>query len=257
MVKIKGSFAADQISLMSKTLIELVLPRQPLFRSGRYGTVNGAASGEQSWSDVSFLDEPCCVRCGFPFAYDEGPESLCGRCAVKPLNVNQLRAAFAYNDASRGLVLRFKHGGETEGLAMFARQMQRAGRHMLKDADVLVPVPLHMTRLIKRRYNQSALLARALSARCGTRVETNALLRARKTDSQGGKTAEGRRRNVQGAFNTSQKFDFKDKHVVLIDDVMTTGATLDACARCLITAGARRVDGLVLSRVVKAAQAPT
>lgn len=249
------------LSALSKGAIDVVLPRQPLFRPGRYDAGRYSADGANfgggaSWADVTFMDEPCCYRCGFPFAFDEGPKALCGRCTARPLGLHQLRAAFAYDAASRGLVLRFKHGGETEGLSMFAGQMQRAGRHLVEGADMLVPVPLHVTRLIKRRYNQSALLGAALSARCGVPLETNGLLRRRKTESQGGKSSAGRRRNVQGAFAASQKVDFSGGHIVLIDDVMTTGATLEACARCLKRAGARKVDGLVLSRVVKPAVIP-
>ncbi len=249
-----------RLTALSRGAIDVILPRQPLFRPGRYdaGLVpdRGEDASGASWADVSFLDEPCCYRCGFPFAFDEGPKTLCGRCTARPLTLHQIRAAFAYDAASRGLVLRFKHGGETEGLSMFAGQMQRAGRNLLSAADLLVPVPLHASRLIKRRYNQSALLAAALSARCGVPLETNGLLRRRKTESQGGKTSAGRRRNVQGAFDVSQKVDFGARHIILIDDVMTTGATLEACARCLKRAGARKVDGLVLARVVKPAVIP-
>ncbi len=250
-------------------LVDLILPPQALFR-----TVRGAGRGvrrsigenedaspislsAQSWADVDFLDEPCCYICGFPFDFKHGPKALCGRCVGKAPSYDRARAAFAYNQASRALVLRFKHGGETEGVAMFARQMQRAGRHLLESADVLVPVPLHYSRRIKRRFNQSALLARALSKRTGIALDTEGLMRARATPSQGGQTASGRRRNVQGAFCLRPKADFTGKHVVLVDDVMATGATLESCARTLKRGGAKNVDALLLSRVVKPAAIPT
>ena len=209
------------------------------------------------WNNVTFLDDPCCAVCGFPFEFDMGKDALCGRCAGKRPAYAAARAAFAYNDASRSVVLAFKHGGRTEGLQMFARQMHRAGREILKDADILIPVPLHYSRLTRRRYNQSAILARALSKICRARVDTHSLVRSRATKTQGGLSYTGRRRNVRGAFRLGPKADIKGKTVVLIDDVFTTGATVEACARCLYKGGAKTVSGLTLARVVKGAALPT
>ncbi len=267
-IKDKRSDANDRTSTpqafskIGGRLVDLILPPQALFRAPR-GSARGAGQNAgvdmaaQSWADVDFLDEPCCYICGFPFDFKHGPKALCGRCVGKAPAYDHARAAFAYNEASRALVLRFKHGGETEGVAMFARQMQRSGRHLLASADVLVPVPLHYSRRIKRRFNQSALLARALSKRTGIALDTEGLMRSRATPSQGGQTASGRRRNVQGAFSIRPKADFVGKHVVLVDDVMATGATLESCARTLKRAGAKNVDALLLSRVVKPAAIPT
>lgn len=154
------------------------------------------------------------------------------------------------------MVLAFKHGGHTDRLATFAAQMHRAGRTALAHADVIIPVPLHRTRLMKRRYNQSALLARALSKRCGIPMDVQCLLRGRRTPSQGGLSAQGRRRNVQGAFTVADADRVAGQRIVLIDDVMTTGATLNACARSLKRAGATRVDAVCLARVVKPLSAP-
>lgn len=244
---------------MALQAVNVILPQQPLFRPQR-GEIKGGAA--ESWADVRFLDEPCCHYCGFPFDFEkpgltDDAVSACGRCAARTPAYDHARAAFAYDEASRSLVLRFKHGGETEGVPMFAQQMQRAGRRLLAGADVIIPVPLHRRRLLKRRFNQSALLARALSKRTGLRLDTDSLLRKRHTPSQGGQSFVGRKRNVSGAFQVSEEVDLKDKHIILIDDVMTTGATLESCARTLKRAGASRVDAIVLSRVVKAATVPT
>jgi len=140
---------------------------------------------------------------------------------------------------------------------MFALQMKRAGHDILDTANVLIPVPLYPLRLIKRRYNQSAILARALAKHTGIAANYDILYRKRATETQGGKTAEGRRRNVQGAFGLRSNTEIQGRNVILIDDVMTTGATLEACARTLKRGGAARVDALTLSRVVKGAMVPT
>lgn len=177
----------------------------------------------------------------------------CAPCIANPPVVSRARAAFVYDEASRALALGLKHGGRTDGLAGFGRWMARAGREFLPEADLLIPVPLHPSRLLKRRFNQSLLLARAVSAVSGAPVEPHALARVKATPIQGGLGAEARARNVAGAFRVRErgKARIAGRTVVLIDDVHTTGATLDACARALRRAGAADVNALTLARVVK------
>lgn len=235
--------------------VDVILPPQSLI-TGKLET--GGIEGD-IWADVKFLDEPCCHVCGFPFEFDMGALALCGRCSVKRPAYDMARAGFEYDDISRSLVLGFKHGGRTEGLRMFAGQMRRAGRQFLQEADFIVPVPLYVSRRIKRRYNQSVLLGRALSKISTPRFDPDILMRARSTPTQGGRSASARRRNVQGAFviRDKAKTRLQGARIVLIDDVMTTGATLDSCARTLKRAGASHVSALTLARVVKAASLPT
>lgn len=178
---------------------------------------------------------------------------MCGACAARPPLLTTMRSAFVYNDASRRLVLGFKHGGRTDALVQFARWMARAGAEALDGADALVPVPLHPRRLLSRRYNQSALLAAALGRQTGLPVDAASLRRARATSTQGGKSAKGRHRNVAGAFKVRTRYRDRitARRLVLVDDVMTTGATLQACARTLLRAGASQVNAVTLSRVVR------
>lgn len=245
--------AATALTLGRDLLLDTVFPPQSLL-TGK--AVSGRTMEAELWGAVQFLDNPCCAACGFPFDFDLGPDVLCGRCAARRPAYDRARSAFRYDDSSRKLVLDFKHGGRTAGLRVFAGHMRRAGRDALRGANYIIPVPLHPSRLRARRYNQSALLCRAIDKR---RFDPDILMRVKKTDTQGGKLAAQRRRNVSGAFavRAGASARVKGKHVVLIDDVFTTGATLESCARALRKGGAKTVDAITLARVVKAQYVPT
>ncbi len=250
--------------------LDLILPPQSLIRANLafktqtlgaqvFGAETSETQNLAAWSALRFLDAPCCDLCGFPFEFDMGGGALCARCIAKPPKCRYIRAALAYDDASRQMVLDFKHGGRTEGLSMFGMQMARAGRKFLPEADLIIPVPLHYRRLVKRRYNQSALLSRALVHHIPARFDADILQRHKITETQGGKTLAGRRRNVNGAFRVRPKAldRVQGARIVLVDDVLTTGATLDSCAKVLLKAGAVCVDGLTLARVVRGTAFPT
>ncbi|PIW25910.1 MAG: amidophosphoribosyltransferase [Rhodospirillales bacterium CG15_BIG_FIL_POST_REV_8_21_14_020_66_15] len=210
------------------------------------------------WDTVTFLGPPACARCGLPFEFDVGEGTLCAACIRRPPVYERARAVFAYDDASRDMILGFKHADRTEAAPAFGRWLARAGAELIGQADLVAPVPLHWTRLWRRRYNQSALLARALVrlARPGDRslaVIPDLLVRRRRTPSQGGLGAAQRARNVRGAFRVNPRFQarLRGARVLLVDDVFTTGATVEACARVLLRAGAGAVDVLTLARVVR------
>jgi ComF family protein len=202
---------------------------------------------------TGFITEPCCVRCGVPFASaaQGGPDQLCPSCRDAPPAFDRARAALRYDAQARRLLLPFKHADRTEIARTLVPHMARAGAALLRQADMLVPVPLHRRRLFLRRYNQAALLARSLAHVARKPVLPDALVRTRATVSLGAKSAAERAGEVAGAFavRASRVARLAGRRVLLIDDVMTSGATANACALVLKQAGASGVDVLVAARV--------
>ena len=210
------------------------------------------------WSKLSLIAPPYCERLGIPFAYDPGPGVLSMQAIADPPAYHRARAAVRYDEIARTLVHALKYGDRLDLAPTAGRWMARAGHELLQGADALVPVPLHWRRLWARRFNQSALLAKAISQIAGVPVAESALKRVKATAQQVGLSQSERAENVQGAFRmpTDGKSEVVGRNLVLIDDVLTSGATADACARALLRAGAQRVDVVVFARVVDAVRAP-
>jgi ComF family protein len=210
------------------------------------------------WSQLSFITPPYCERLGIPFAYDPGPGVLSMQAIADPPAYGRARAAVRYDDIARTLVHKLKYGDRLDLAPTLGRWMVQAGGALLAEADALVPVPLHWRRLWWRRFNQSAALAEVIAARSAVPVAHAALTRAKATRQQVGLTASERALNVQGAFRVTgeARVEVAGRRLVLIDDVLTSGATVDACARALLRAGAAAVDVLVFVRVVDAGRAP-
>jgi ComF family protein len=206
--------------------------------------------GAAAWSRVRFLEDPVCDGCGAPFEFDRGAGVRCVACEARPRAFARARAACLYDEASRDLILQFKHADRTELAALFARWIGRAAAELIADADAVAPVPLHPLRLINRRYNQSAEIARPLARRHGVTFLPDVLVR-QKAGTQAGRSRSGRRRAVSGAFAVppARWARVKDRRILLIDDVFTTGATAEGCARALLAAGAAAVDVAVVARV--------
>lgn len=213
----------------------------------------GSGLTADGFGRATFLEAPVCDGCGAGFEFDGGvfAADRCAACLTRPYGFSRARAACVYDDASRDLILKFKHGDRHEHAPLFARWISRAAADLIAEADAVAPAPLHRLRLISRRFNQAAEIARPLARMSRLAYLPDALVRVRRTDSQGGKSARGRRLNVRGAFQVTEagRRQVKGRRILLIDDVLTTGATAEACTRALMDAGARAVDLAVVARV--------
>jgi ComF family protein len=241
-----------QARAVLRTALDAVLPP----RCFKCGDILGGENGlcAPCWQKLAWLSPPCCVCCGQPFHFESGATSLCGACLQKRPVFARARAVFRYDVESRALILGFKHADRTELAPTLARWMARSGAELIDDCALIVPVPLHWTRLAVRRFNQAGLLAQAIGRLADRPVEPRALIRRRATRSQGHLGRLARRRNVQGAMAVTERLASRvaGRRILLVDDVITTGATVETAARALISAGASAVDVLALAKVVRA-----
>src|SRR5690349_22298898 len=242
--------SSNVLSRIGRAVADAILP--PTCLACRVPIAETAGLCARCWTQAGFIERPYCERLGTPFPADYGGELISPAALASPPAYGRARAAARYSDVARDLIHMMKYGDRMDLVHALGRWMARAGGELLSDADALVPVPLHWRRLWQRRFNQSSALAHAISRVSKVPVMDEVLLRARATQPQFGLPREQRAENVQGAFKVpkEKRIEVKGKKLVLIDDVLTTGATADACTKILLRAGALRVDVLVLARVV-------
>lgn len=202
------------------------------------------------WNEVPFISTPICACCGLPLEMAVDEFTICGECLREHPPYSRARAAFVYNDKSRLLVMKLKYQDDLHLAPIFAGWLAKAGKNLIAASDIIIPVPLYWRRMVSRRYNQSLLLARGLSRHTGLPLLADGLKRTRHTEKQAGLTRPQRLKNVQGAFAVAEKNIplVKNKTILLIDDVMTSGATIHACTNALLKAGASQVNVLTLAR---------
>ena len=235
-----------------QTVFENVFPPQCMACNSLVAQSGGLCG--QCWGDTHFISGLVCDKCGAPLPGDEGGEDeYCDDCLTIARPWNKGRAALIYKGAGRNLILGLKHGDRTEVGKSAGKWLERAATGLLHHNVIVAPVPLHWTRFFKRRYNQSALLAESLTALTGARFVPDLLVRRKKTGSLDGLTKEKRFETLQGAIsvNPRNQHDIAGKEVLVVDDVMTSGATFAACTEACFKARAKSVCVVALARVVK------
>jgi ComF family protein len=234
---------------MLKAVLDLVLPpRCPGCRTivdgdGRYCLT--------CFQELNFITAPHCARCGVPFEHEQGPGAECGTCLAEPPRYDSARAALVYGGPARATLLALKHGDRDYLARVMAPHMARAAGPLLGPGTLVVPVPLHRWRLWRRGFNQAALLAQALCRSSGAALGVDVLERAKPTPMSSGLGRKARAANVRGAFRVKRRPQVKGARVLLVDDVLTTGATAEACARVLKRAGAKEVHVLTFARALR------
>jgi ComF family protein len=236
--------------------LDVALP--PLCPSCREPIADPGALCAECWANLSFIARPYCEQLGIPFAFDPGPGVLSLEAIADPPAYRRARAAVRYDEVARGLVHAFKYGDRIDLAPTVGRWMAQAGRELLGEADALMPVPLHWRRQWMRRFNQAAALVNVIALESGVPAMHGVLKRVRATRQQVGLTQAERGSNVQGAFAVPAELrpNVRGKRIILVDDVLTSGATVDTCARALLRSGALNVDVLVFARVVQAMRSP-
>lgn len=208
------------------------------------------------WMGIDFISAPICDTIGIPLPFDTGGRMVSAAALAAPPVYDRSRSVASHTDVMRRLIHALKYGDRTDGLAVYGRWLARAAADLLEETDLVVPIPLNRWRLWRRRFNQSALLAQALSRETGLPINTLALTRPRPTRSQVGLTVDQRRRNVSGAFLVPDRKSsaIRGRNILLVDDVMATGATVNAAVRSVRRAGATGVNVVTLARVLAPVQ---
>lgn len=233
-------------------LTSAILPYRCMICEEILGDTPGLCT--KCWTNVRFIEKPFCSKCSMPFEYDMGDDGLCGRCIETEPKYNSARSLFVYDDHSKKMILKFKHGDAIHSGRVFADWIVTKYGEILAKGEVLVPVPIHWSRLLLRTYNQANVLAKAIHTQCPHLQYLPAgLQRIRRTQSQGNLSKEMRLANIKGSIVTPDAMisAIKNKRIILIDDVMTSGITVSECVKALKKAGAKSIDVLTLSMVVK------
>jgi ComF family protein len=240
------------VSRAARTLADVIVP--PVCLACHVPLAGHDTLCAPCWSGIDFIRAPLCDRLGWPMPFETGGVMVSAAAVADPPDFDRARAVAVFGNTMQKLIHGFKYADRHDARRLFGRWLTTAGIGLIEPADMIVPVPLNRWRLLHRRFNQSAILAHEIGRLAGRPVASLALTRVRATPSQVAMTASQRRLNVAGAFQVAanQRARVAGQHILLIDDVITTGATVNACARALKKAGARSVDVLALALVTHA-----
>lgn len=205
----------------------------------------------ECWKKIHFITTPYCQRCGLPFSIPVEADTLCTSCLTTEPEFSRARSVYLYDDASKPIILKFKHGDQLHPTKALSQWMGRAAAEFLPDIDWVVPVPLHYWRLFHRKYNQAALLGQAIAKQHNKPFAADALRRIKATPSQGHLSRKERYSNVKRAFQVPKSWQQRlvNKKILLVDDVLTSGATVNACSEVLKNAGASAIYVITVARV--------
>lgn len=230
-----------------KRILDLFLPNRCVMTGRIIQDSNGLSA--EGFAKIDFISDPACYRCGAPLQYEK---DTCKLCIHEAYVFDHARSIFIYNETSKKLILQYKHGDKLSLSPTFAKWMISYGGDILKESDVLIPVPLHPSRLRKRMYNQAAELVKEVSKITKQAYALDGLLRVRATLPQGHEDRHKRILNLKDAFKANSLYveKFKGKNILIVDDVMTTGATVNACAEALLSFSPKKISVLTLAKVL-------
>lgn len=231
-----------------KSIIDIILPPRCLLCGKAIHSDSSLCS--DCFANINFISKPYCKHCGLPLTGNSPDALCCINCLSHKSSFRLCRSAVKYDNFSKKLILDFKFSDHLENKKLLSYWLFMAGDDIFKQGvDVIIPVPLHCARLFKRKYNQSAVLADGLSKLCNIPADYSSLKKIKHTTPQIQCSGKQRTRNVKDAFHVTAPESIKGKRIVLIDDVYTTGSTLNECAKVLKNAGAKSVDALTVARV--------
>ncbi len=234
------------------SVINFIFPQQCCICKSYLG-MDGAVCAN-CLAKLDFISNPKCECCGLPFEFklkNAKQKLLCPNCIKKPYKFDKAISSVKYNEFSKKIILPLKHGDKTQYAKFIANIMTMSGRDIATDSDFIIPVPIHLTRMLKRKYNQASLIANHLSKVYKKPVLYSTLIRSKSTPSQGHLSERERKQNVSGVFSVKHSERIKGKNILLIDDVFTTGATVNECAKILKKAGANKIFVLTFARAIK------
>ncbi len=243
-----------KVKILALRTIDIILPPKCVLTGQRVDKIGTISHGY--WQNISFIDEPYCDICSVPFDFHldlTGDPTICGNCLSTPPTFDKLRTAIIYDENSKSMVLAFKYADKLVLKNIFSNWIIRAGNDLLNDSDIIAPVPLHRKRLWQRRYNQSAILAKEVAKNfTNLKYCPQLLKRIKTTPPQRGLSKQERINNVKNTIKVKEKYlnDISGKNICIVDDVYTSGATINECAKILKKAGAKNIYALTLARVV-------